>query len=136
MARVAFLVNGAYAEAGRAVGLSPQQGQFLCVLRPGPCGMGAVGSVMGLAKSTVTGMVNYAERHGLVRRETDPADSRAVSVALTPHGVEVADRFYAEGSRSIEQLAASLSAEERATLAALLGRVADDNEVSVIFPEL
>ena len=136
MARVAFLVNAAYTDAAREFGFSPQQGQFLCVLRPGPCGMGELGVVMGLAKSTVTGMVNYAERHGLVRRETDRDDSRAVSVALTPRGRDVADRFFADGSRRIERLAASLTPDERSTLAALLGRVADDNNVSVIFMEV
>ncbi len=136
LARVAFLVNGAYTEASREFGFSPQQGQFLCVLRPGPCGMGELGSVMGLAKSTVSGMVTYAERHGLVRREVDPHDSRAVSVALTPHGREVADKFYGDGSRRIERLAASLTEDERSMLAALLGRVADDNKVSVIFMEI
>jgi DNA-binding MarR family transcriptional regulator len=98
--------------------------------------MGELGVVMGLAKSTVTGMVNYAERHGLVRREADRDDSRAVSVALTPRGRDVADRFFADGSRRIERLAASLTADERSTLAALLGRVADDNNVSVIFMEV
>jgi DNA-binding MarR family transcriptional regulator len=136
LARVAFLVNAAYTEASRGFGFSPQQGQFLCVLRPGPCGMGELATVMGLAKSTVSGMVGYAERHGLVRREVDPDDSRAVSVALTPHGREVADEFYDVGSRRIERLAASLTDEERSTLAALLGRVADDNKVSVIFMEV
>jgi DNA-binding MarR family transcriptional regulator len=136
LARVAFLVNAAYTEASREFGFSPQQGQFLCVLRPGPCGMGEVGTVMGLAKSTVSGMVGYAERNGLVRRETDPDDSRAVSVALTPHGREVADRFFADGSRLISQLAASLTEDERSTLAGLLGRVADDNQVSVIFMDV
>ncbi|MEU6411065.1 MarR family transcriptional regulator [Microbispora sp. NPDC046933] len=136
LARVAFLVNAAYTEASREFGFSPQQGQFLCVLRPGPCGMGELGTVMGLAKSTVSGMVNYAERNGLVRREVDPGDSRAVSVALTSHGREVADKFYADGSRRIEQLAVSLTEDERTTLAALLGRVADDNKVSMIFMEI
>lgn len=129
-------MNAAYTEASREFGFSPQQGQFLCVLRPGPCGMGQLGTVMGLAKSTVTGMVNYAERNGLVRREADPDDSRAVSVELTPLGREVADKFYADGSRRIEHLAASLTQDERSTLAALLGRVADDNKVSVIFMEI
>jgi len=98
--------------------------------------MGELGTVMGLAKSTVTGMVNYAERNGLVRREVDPDDSRAVSVALTPHGRTVADKFYSDGSERIERLAASLTEDERSALAALLGRVADDNKVSVIFMEV
>lgn len=136
LARTAFLVNAAYTESSREYGFSPQQGQFLCVLRPQPCGMGELGTVMGLAKSTVTGMVSYAERNGLVRRETDPQDSRAVRVALTARGREVADKFYAEGSRRIGQLSTSLTDDERSTLAALLGRIADDNKVSVIFMEL
>jgi DNA-binding MarR family transcriptional regulator len=136
LARVAFLVNAAYVDTSREFGFSPQQGQFLCVLRPGPCGMGEVGTVMGLAKSTVTGMVNHAERQELVRRETDPDDSRAVMVSLTPHGRAVADRFYRDGSRRIARLAASLTEPERLTLAALLGRVADANEVSVIFMDV
>jgi DNA-binding MarR family transcriptional regulator len=89
--------------------------------------------VLGLAKSTVSGLVNLLERDGLVRREPDPADSRAVRVTLTPRGREVADVFYAQTRARIERLPGSLTAAERATLAELLGRVTDDNHVSAIF---
>lgn len=98
-------------------------------------GMGRLGTVLGLAKSTVTGLVDRTERHGLVQREPAPYDSRAVRVTLTSHGDEVAEGFHAETYRRIEQLQLSLTAAERRTLADLLGRVVDDNQVSVIFME-
>lgn len=134
--RSAFLVNAAYAESGREFGVTPQQGQLLCVLRAQPFGMGELGTVLGLAKSSVTGLVDRTERGGLVRREPDPDDSRAVRVVLTPHGREVADAFYAKTHQRIEDLPSSLTAGELDALTGLLGRVVEDNNVSVIFPEL
>jgi DNA-binding MarR family transcriptional regulator len=135
LVRAAFLVNAAYTDVSRQYGISPAQAQFLAVLRPRARGTSELVAVLGLAKSTVTGMVNLAERNGLVRREADPADSRAVRVGLTAAGRTVADGCFTDTSRRIEQLSASLTADERATLAALLRRVTDDNQVSAIFPE-
>ncbi|NED55995.1 MarR family transcriptional regulator, partial [Micromonospora aurantiaca] len=34
LVRSSFLVNAVYAESGREYGLTPQQGQLLCVLMP------------------------------------------------------------------------------------------------------
>ena len=39
LVRSAFLVNAVYAESGREHGLTPQQGQLLCVLMAQPYGM-------------------------------------------------------------------------------------------------
>ena len=38
LVRATFLVNAVYAESGREHGLTPQQGQLLCVLMSGPRG--------------------------------------------------------------------------------------------------
>ncbi|MFD0523562.1 MarR family winged helix-turn-helix transcriptional regulator [Paractinoplanes durhamensis] len=97
---------------------------------------GELGAVLGLAKSSVTGLVDRLERGGLVRREPDPADSRAVRVALTARGGKIADQFYTETRERILGLAAGLTDAERETLAALLARIADENNVSVIFMDL
>ncbi|WP_447412436.1 MarR family winged helix-turn-helix transcriptional regulator, partial [Clostridium perfringens] len=70
-------MNAAYVESGRKFGLTPQQGQFLCVLRPHPYGMSRLGAVLGLAKSSVTGLVDRLEQRSLVSRQTDADDSRA-----------------------------------------------------------
>jgi DNA-binding MarR family transcriptional regulator len=135
LVRSAFLVNAVYAESGREYGLTPQQGQLLCVLMAQPFGMSELGAMLGLAKSSLTGLVDRTERNGLVRREADPQDTRAVRVALTPRGSRLAAEFYAETCRRIDRLPAGLGDTERGTLAGLLGRVVLDNEVPVVFPE-
>lgn len=135
LVRSAFLVNAVYAESGREHGLTQQQGQLLCVLMAQPYGMGELGAMLGLAKSSLTGLVDRTERNGLVRREPDPRDTRAVRVALTPRGGRLAEEFYAETCRRIEMLPAGLSAAERGTLAGLLGRVVLDNKVPLVFLE-
>lgn len=135
LVRSAFLVDAVYAESGREHGLTPQQGQLLCVLMGKPYGMTELGATLGLAKSSLTGLVDRTERNGLVRREPDPKDTRAVRVALTARGGRLAGEFYAETCRRVERLAAGFSAADRAALTALLGRVVLDNQVPVVFLE-
>lgn len=133
LVRSSFLVNAVYAESGREHGLTPQQGQLLCVLMARSHGMSELGMMLRLAKSSLTGLVDRTERNGLVRREPDPQDTRAVRVALTAQGSRLAEQFYAEACRRIAQLPAGLSAAERDALAELLGRVVSDNEVPAVF---
>jgi DNA-binding MarR family transcriptional regulator len=135
LVRATFLVNAVYAESGREHGLTPQQGQLLCVLMAQPRGMGELSTMLSLAKSSLTGLVDRTERNGLVGREPDPRDTRAVRVALTPHGARLAPEFYAETCRRVEQLAAGLSAADRDALAGLLGGIVLDNKVPEIFLE-
>jgi DNA-binding MarR family transcriptional regulator len=136
LVRSSFLVNAVYAESGREYGLTPQQGQLLCVLMAQPYGMSDLGGVLGLAKSSLTGLVDRCAQRGLVRREPDPQDARAVRVALTAEGSMLAEDFYAETCRRIETLSAGLGDADRGTLAALLGQVVHDNKVPVVFMEL
>ncbi|WP_198653605.1 MarR family winged helix-turn-helix transcriptional regulator [Actinocorallia populi] len=135
LVRSTFLVNAVYADSAREYGLTSQQGQLLCVLMAQPYGMGELGAMLKLAKSSLTGLVDRTERNGLVERRPDPQDSRAVRVALTPRGGELAEEFYTETCRRVERLAEGLTAAERDTLAGLLGGVVRDNEVPVVFLE-
>ncbi|MFF2504089.1 MarR family winged helix-turn-helix transcriptional regulator [Streptomyces sp. NPDC058067] len=127
LVRSSFLVNAAYAESGRECGLTPQQGQLLCALMTQPYGMSELGALLGLARSSLTGLVDRTTRYGLVRREPDPRDGRAVRVALTDEGAALAEDFRAATCRRIEELSAGLGAAECATLAELLGRLLHDN---------
>ncbi|MFD4197982.1 MULTISPECIES: MarR family winged helix-turn-helix transcriptional regulator [Amycolatopsis] len=133
LVRSTFLVNAVYSESAREYGITMPQGQLLCVLMARPYGMTELGAVLRLAKSSLTGLVDRTERNGLVRREPDPRDTRAVLVALTPEGKRLAAEFYAETCRRIEQLPAGLDAADRDRLADLLGRVVTDNEVPPVF---
>ncbi|WP_106620180.1 MarR family winged helix-turn-helix transcriptional regulator [Saccharothrix carnea] len=133
LVRSTFLVDAVYAASARKYGITSQQGQLLCVLMAGPRGMTELGAMLRLAKSSLTGLVDRTERNGLVGRESDPDDLRAVRVALTPHGSELVEEFYAETCRRIEDLPAALDPEDRDVLADLLGRVVLANEVPEVF---
>jgi DNA-binding MarR family transcriptional regulator len=135
LVRSTFLVNAVYADSAREYGLTSQQGQLLCVLMAQPYGMGELGAVLGLAKSSLTGLVDRTQRNGLVQREADRTDSRAVRVALTPRGAKLAEAFYAETCRRVDDLMAGFTAAERDMLAALLGRVVTDNRAPTVFLE-
>jgi len=136
LVRTAFLINAVYAESAREHEITPQQGQLLCVLMSQPYGMGELGVMLGLAKSSLSGLVDRTERNGLVQRESDPQDTRAVRVGLTAQGSRLAEAFYAETCRRIEELPVGLNPAERRTLASLLGRIVADNQVPVVFMEL
>src|ERR1700712_4784060 len=84
--RLAFLVNAAYAETGRELKVTPQQGQLLSLLRPKSCGMGELSAKLGLAKSTTTGLIEILERDGLVKRQAGMPTGRSVQVDLTDAG--------------------------------------------------
>ncbi|NUS31263.1 MarR family transcriptional regulator [Streptomyces sp. NBC_00028] len=135
LVRSAFLINAVYADSSRAFHLTPQQGQLLCVLMAHPQGMTELGETLGLAKSSLTGLVDRTVQRGLVRREADPRDRRAVRVGLTDEGARLAAEFYAETCRRIDALPAHLTPAERDRLAALLSRVVLDNKVPEVFSE-
>jgi DNA-binding MarR family transcriptional regulator len=135
LVRSTFLVNAVYSDSARQFGLTSQQGQLLCVLMARPYGMGELGTVLGLAKSSLSGLVDRTERNGLVRREPDPQDTRAVRVALTSEGGKLAEDFYAGTCLRVERMAGGLAPAERTTLAALLGRIVLDNKVPMVFLE-
>jgi DNA-binding MarR family transcriptional regulator len=135
LVRSSFLVNAVYAEAAREHGLTSQQGQLLCVLMAQPYGMRELGGVLGLAKSSLTGLVDRTAQRGLVRREADAQDGRAVHVVLTPKGAELAEVFYDETVRRLDELPSGLSEAERGALAALLARLVQDNKVPAVFGE-
>jgi DNA-binding MarR family transcriptional regulator len=135
LVRSTFLVNAVYADSAREYGLTQQQGQLLCVLMAQPYGMSELGAVLGLAKSSLSGLVDRSERNGLVQRKPDPQDHRAVRVVLTGQGAKLADEFYTEACRRIEELTSGFAPAERDILAALLGRVVTDNKAPAVFME-
>ncbi|MET7341904.1 MarR family winged helix-turn-helix transcriptional regulator [Streptomyces sp. NPDC087866] len=133
LVRSAFLVNAVYADSGREHGITAQQGQLLCVLMLKPYGMRELGTVLGLAKSSLTGLVDRCVQRGLVRREPDPEDGRAVRVAPTEAGSALAEEFYAETCRRVEALAEGLDDADREVLTGLLGRLVLENKVPMVF---
>jgi DNA-binding MarR family transcriptional regulator len=61
---------------------------------------------------------------GLTRRHVDPDDARALSFTVTPAGEAVLARTWSAWNRILASLLADWSADERAELVRLLGRLA------------
>ena len=95
--------------------------------------MGELVRTLGLAKSSLTGLVDRSLRRGLVRREADSADGRAVRVFLTEEREKLGEEFYEETVQRVAELPAMLSDEEQGQVAELLGRMVMGNQVPVVF---
>ncbi len=61
-----------------------------------PMTMKDLGLKMGCDPSFVTSVADALEKHGLARREPSLRDRRSKNIVLTPEGVQVRDRLYAE----------------------------------------
>jgi DNA-binding MarR family transcriptional regulator len=81
---------------------------------------------LGIVPRSVTTVVDALESAGLVRRETDPANRRAILLHLTEHGTSVRDEMREARRQAAEELFAPLSAEDRKTLGDLLAALDSD----------
>jgi DNA-binding MarR family transcriptional regulator len=96
----------------------------------------ALGEMCHLDPNNLVLVLNDLETAGYVVRRRDPSDRRRHIVEMTPEGVkaiEAAER----GMASIEDdVLASLSSEERATLQSLLARALESEDVPAPAPSL
>jgi DNA-binding MarR family transcriptional regulator len=123
LAQLSFLVYGTLERLASAHELSVIQTRLLGVLRDRTPNMNELATLLSLDKSSVTGLIDRAERRGLVQRTPSDTDRRAMHVSLTAKGrrlvAAVASRFEAEVGAMLE----SLKAAERQRLSALVSRV-------------
>jgi DNA-binding MarR family transcriptional regulator len=117
-----------YEEVSAAAGVTGQQARLLYVLHRKPTNMLGLGSVLGVGKSTMTGVVARMEAAGLVQRSPDPDDRRHLVVTPTPHGAEVADQLERELRHRVAVLLGGFDPEETQQLVILLSRVIERAE--------
>ena len=79
-----------------------------------------------MTPQTMQAIVANLEREGLLQRQADPAHGRILRAELTERGRRVLRAAHAAAARVEAALAASLSPDEAARLAAQLARCADD----------
>jgi DNA-binding MarR family transcriptional regulator len=93
--------------------LTVAQLRVLLVLQStGSSRMSDIASVLDVALSTATGIVDKLVRKELVIRETDPQDRRLVICRLSPTGQEVMNRLWTSGQFQMESLLDGLNEEE------------------------
>ncbi|MFD7658421.1 MarR family winged helix-turn-helix transcriptional regulator [Actinosynnema sp. NPDC059797] len=96
LVRTSFRVMAVLTRIGAEHDLSLTQLRLLGLLRDRRPRMTDLAAFLGLDKSTLTGLVERAERRGLVARGRSPEDRRVVDVSITPAGGELAERVQEE----------------------------------------
>jgi DNA-binding MarR family transcriptional regulator len=86
LAQLSFLVQGALAERAATHDLSMIQTRLLGILRDRQPTMQELARLLALDKSSVTGLIDRAEKRGLVQRTPSKDDRRTIYVMLTSAG--------------------------------------------------
>ncbi|NUU22479.1 MAG: winged helix-turn-helix transcriptional regulator [Streptomycetaceae bacterium] len=90
--------------------------------RHGPLGVKEIADRLGVEQSTASRQVRPLEEQGLVRREGDPRDGRAVLLRVTDAGLAARERIRQVWLRDIATVWRDWEPDEREQLGALLTR--------------
>ena len=123
LVQLSFLVQGILSGAAGEHGLPVAQARLLGILRHREPGMAELAGMLGLDKSSTSGLVDRAERRGLVARATVPWDGRVVHVALTEEGRRLTEAVTAEVGRQIHEAVGGLTDTGRKRLSLLASQV-------------
>ena len=123
LAQLSFVILGMLEHRAAAYDLSIIQTRLLGVLRDRKPTMNELARLLGLDKSSVTGLVDRAERRGLVVRVPSTADRRAVLVSLTDGGRALVSQASARFGADVLAMLDRLPPRDRATLSRLVSRL-------------
>lgn len=123
LAGTAFAAQRALERSAAAHGTSAAQARLLRVLGDRAPTLNALAQLLGLDKSSTSGLVDRAQRRGLVRRVPSQLDRRAVRVRLTDRGERLAAQVSDQFALELEALLTPLTRADREALAALLSRL-------------
>ena len=96
-----------------------------CVRQPPPRDPAALSRRMLVTAGNVTGLVDRAERDGVVERRSDPVDRRLSRVFLTSKGRELVQALLPKHTHDVTDLLSALDPGERRELRRLLGKLRD-----------
>jgi MarR family transcriptional regulator, lower aerobic nicotinate degradation pathway regulator len=123
LAQLSFLIQGILGRQSADHQLSIIQTRLLGILRDRQPTMNELAKLLGLDKSSVTGLVDRAERRGLVVRRPSTADRRAVQVHLTDDGRSLVSQAAAEFDHEVTALLDDLQTGDRRQLTRLITQV-------------
>ncbi|GAB3578013.1 MarR family transcriptional regulator [Leifsonia lichenia] len=103
--------------------LSLTQLRVLGILRDRQLRITAIADYLGLEKSTLSGLVDRAEKRELVERTPSATDRRVVEVRLTATGRDLGARLTAELRRELAPYTSALGAAEQRKVRTLVERM-------------
>jgi MarR family transcriptional regulator, lower aerobic nicotinate degradation pathway regulator len=123
LAQLSFLIQGILERRARELDLSIIQIRLLGVLRDRTPTMNELARLLGLDKSSVTGLVDRAERRGLVARAPSAKDRRAVVVSLADRGRLLSSDGSARFGADVSLLLGHLPPADREALSCLISQL-------------
>ena len=120
LAQAAFVTMAVLTKVAADNELSLTQLRVLAILRDRRLRMTMLAGYLGLEKSTMTGLVDRAEKRGLLQRAPNLSDGRAVDVFLSPEGAELAGRLYTHIARTLSPMTSKLTSAQQRLLQTLL----------------
>ncbi|MFD8558524.1 MarR family winged helix-turn-helix transcriptional regulator [Streptosporangium canum] len=120
LVRTTFEVAGVLTRVGGEHDLSLTQLRVLGILRDRRARITELAAYLGLDKSTMSGLIDRAQRRGLLTRGKNPDDGRVVDVYMTPAGLELAKRVEDEVRRALAPMTGRLDPEQLDRLVKLL----------------
>ncbi|HUY58455.1 MAG TPA: MarR family transcriptional regulator [Solirubrobacteraceae bacterium] len=123
LAQISFLVQGTLECRAAEHGISLIQTRLLGILRDRKPTMNELALSLGLDKSSISGLVDRAERRGLVRRVPSQLDRRSVRVRLTEPGRLLVQAVAAAFADDVAAMLEPLPVEDRTALVGYLSKV-------------
>ena len=123
LAQLAFVVHGMLELRAAEHDLSITQARLLGVLRDRTPAMNELARLLGLDKSSISGLVDRAERRGLVARIPSAEDRRAVLVGLTDEGRSLMSQAAASFGADLTAMLDLLPPSDRDALSAIVSRL-------------
>lgn len=131
LVELSFLIQATLARLASEHEVSLTQVRLLGILRDREPGIVELADVMSLDKSSVSGLVDRAQRRGLVERASSKSsDGRAIRVVLTKPGRTLASQFAGRVAEEFAELVKDFSAAQRERLAGLAARVVASSGMS------
>jgi DNA-binding MarR family transcriptional regulator len=113
LVQISFAVQDLLSRAAAEHDLSVTQLRLLGILRDRTPAMAAIARHLGLDPSSVSGLIDRAERRGLVSRSTPAHDARVTLISVTPSGRDVTRQLAAAVTVRLEELVGRVTGAER-----------------------
>jgi MarR family transcriptional regulator, lower aerobic nicotinate degradation pathway regulator len=123
LAQLSFVIQGMLERRAAEHDLSIAQTRLLGVLRDRKPTMNELARLLELDKSSTTGLVDRAERRGLVARVPSTTDRRAVLVSLTDSGRSLVSRASGRFEADVLTMLGLLPPRDREALSRLVSRL-------------
>jgi MarR family transcriptional regulator, lower aerobic nicotinate degradation pathway regulator len=135
LVQLSFLIQNSLSRLAGQHGVSLIQTRLLGILRDRTPSMNELAKLLELDKSSVTGLIDRAERRGFVERIPSEEDRRAVVVRLTKEGRSLVSKVGANFATEVSQMLDLLPAKDAAVLSRVISRLliahADEHGVNL-----